>query len=320
MNRTSVILLGGPDSGKTNYIGRLWPSFRKRIGRLRAESLPQDIRYVDGAVEHLMQGSFAPRSDRNLEEGRQDFRIPVRGDYGAGDLANLLVPDISGELWTRAVETSELPEEWMSALKEAAGAVLFVRAHSDQNVAPLDWVTARSILRLDIEAPDGAAAASGDNLNATAVESAQPPTVRQVQEAEVASGVSSELPTQVVLCELMRYLDLLLSERADGGRPRVAVVIAAWDLLDEHISAAGPMAFLRREFPLLAGRLAERGRLDVAVFGLSIVGGDLDEDDEFKRTYFEEDITQRGWVVVQEDSSVRHDQDVTLPLAWAVGA
>jgi hypothetical protein len=149
MTRRSIVLLGGPDSGKTNYVGRLWPSFKKRRGVLRAERLPDDIEYVDRAVEHLMQGSFAPRSDRNLEVGRADFSISVRDANGEGAPTELMVPDISGELWTRTVATSEISQEWLDVLNEAEGAVLFVRAHSDQNVKPLDWVTARNILRLD---------------------------------------------------------------------------------------------------------------------------------------------------------------------------
>lgn len=40
MIRRSIVLLGGPDSGKTNYIGRLWPSFKKRKGVLRLIGCP----------------------------------------------------------------------------------------------------------------------------------------------------------------------------------------------------------------------------------------------------------------------------------------
>lgn len=200
MTRRSIVLLGGPDSGKTNYIGRLWPSFKKREGILRADQLPEDISYVDGAVEHLMQGSFAPRSDRNLEVGRADFSIKVRNAHGKGSLIEMMVPDISGELWTRTVATSEISQEWFDVLNEAEGAVVFVRAYSDQIVKPLDWVTARNILQL---------------------EEAQPVDVEQVAPSEeartvVGSASHSDLPTQVLLCELFRYLNLCLSDRMDG--------------------------------------------------------------------------------------------------------
>ena len=39
----SIILLGGPDSGKTNYIGRLWRALDVGAGALHAAEQPGDI-------------------------------------------------------------------------------------------------------------------------------------------------------------------------------------------------------------------------------------------------------------------------------------
>lgn len=324
MIRRSIVLLGGPDSGKTNYVGRLWPSFKRRKGVLRAERMPDDIAYVDGAVEHLMQGSFAPRSDRNLEVGRADFSISVRGANGDGALTELMVPDISGELWTRTVASFEISREWLDVLNEAEGAVVFVRAHSDQNVKPLDWVTARNILQLDADEKLAVEAATdgGDEptkANAPMVEAEQLPANNEGNDA-VELTSEPDLPTQVLLCELLRYLDLCLANRANGGRPHVAVVVAAWDLLDAKVRAGGPIAYLRREFPLFAGRLADIGRLDVKLFGLSAVGGDLEGDEEFRKRYLEQDITEQGWVVAEDERGTWTEvSDVMLPIAWAMG-
>ena len=322
MTKRSIVLMGGPDSGKTNYIGRLWPSFKKRKGILRAERLPNDIAYVDGAVEHLMQGSFAPRSDRNLEVGRADFSIGVKGDHGNGELTELMVPDISGELWTRTVATFEISQEWLDLLKEAEGAVIFVRALSDQVVRPLDWVTARTILTMESEEEVGEAvdvAEIGHALEVPA-NSSVGPKVSDAAEPEIIEIPSEpDLPTQVLLCELLRYLSIYLSDRADGVHPHVAVVIAAWDLLDSQTRENGPMAYLKREFPLLAGRLADTGRLNVRLFGLSIVGGDLEDDPEFRNEFFQRDISEQGWVVMEDADGIRTGEDVMLPIAWAMG-
>ncbi|MES2950473.1 MAG: hypothetical protein V4858_18165 [Pseudomonadota bacterium] len=328
MIRRSIVLLGGPDSGKTNYIGRLWPSFKKRKGVLRADRLPDDIAYVDAAVEHLMQGSFAPRSDRNLEVGRADFSISVRGSHGEGELTELMMPDISGELWTRMVATFEISQEWLDVLKEAQGAVVFVRACSDQIVQPLDWVTARNILRLDTlqdePVPAGTVEANND-FNAVA--GAGAPTAKVEGRAESLNGAGAvlelpsepDLPTQVLLCELLRYLEFCLSDRVDGGNPHVAIVVTAWDLLDAKTRAAGPMAYLKKEFPLFAGRLADTGRLDVKLFGLSVVGGDLEDDDGFRDRFLQSDISEQGWSVYFDGERLREDGDVMLPIAWAMG-
>lgn len=331
MTKRSIVLLGGPDSGKTNYIGRLWPSFKKRKGILCAERLPDDIAYVDGAVEHLMQGSFAPRSDRNLEVGRADFSIGVRGDNGNGELTELMVPDISGELWTRTVATFEISQEWLDLLKEAEGAVIFVRALSDQVVRPLDWVTARTILTMESEEevePEGGEAVVLESVDVTEIGHDPKPPANSSMGIDVSAATEPEiievpsepdLPTQVLLCELMRYLGMYLSDGADGAHPHVAVVVAAWDLLDPQTREHGPMAYLKREFPLLAGRLADTGRLNVRLFGLSIVGGDLEDDAEFRNKFFQRDISDQGWVVIEDADGIRTDEDVMLPIAWAMG-
>lgn len=311
MTKKSIILLGGPDSGKTNYIGRLWPSFRTRKGVLVADKLPDDIGYVDRAVEHLMQGSFAPRSDRNLEVGRADFAIRVRGTNGTGDLTELMIPDISGELWTKTVATSEISQEWFNVLKEAEGAVVFVRARSDQNVQPLDWVTANNILRLDtsVSTPLSDTVPEHDIELAASAEPA----------GETVMPSEHMLPTQVLLCELLRYLNLYLADRANNKRPQVSIVVAAWDLLDQKTRESGPMAYLKQEFPLFAGRLTETGRLDVKLFGLSVVGGDLTDDEDFRAQYLQQHISEQGWVVFQDGETLSEDKDVMLPIAWAMG-
>lgn len=305
MESKSIILIGGPDSGKTNYLARLWPSFRRKKGELRADKTPTDISYVDSAVEHLMMGEFAPRSDRNLEVGRADFSIDVRANFGNGEPCSLMIPDISGELWNKAVATSEISAEWLDILQESEGAVLFVRHASDQMVQPLDWVTARSALNLLSDDNSGIE----NDTDGEPDNRAEPPIDSQEQ----------SIPTQVLLCELLRYLSTFLAGRADGSAPKVSVVIAAWDMVGPELKAEGPRKYLEREFPLFAGRLACESRLNIKVFGTSIVGGDLNDDPEFKATYFDRDITEHGYVVVQESDRVQTVDDITLPIAWAIG-
>ena len=306
MESKSIILIGGPDSGKTNYLARLWPSFRRKRGELRADKTPTDISYVDSAVEHLMMGEFAPRSDRNLEIGRADFSIDVRADFGNGELCSLMIPDISGELWNKAVATSEISAEWLGILQESEGAVLFVRHASDQMVQPLDWVTARSALNLLSGDDSGIEGDADDEL----ADQAEPPIDSQ----------EHSIPTQVLLCELLRYLSAFLADRADGSAPKVSVVIAAWDMVGPELRDDGPRKYLEREFPLFAGRLSCESRLSIKIFGVSIVGGDLNDDPEFKAIYFDRHITEHGYVVVQEPDRAQAVDDITLPIAWAIGA
>lgn len=280
----SILLLGGPDTGKTNYLARLWETLRSKKGRLICPNPPDDIRYVEEALSHMLLGSFAPRSNKSIDESRADVAIPVRPANSDVATSELIVPDVNGELWKSAVETLELPERWMRDLKAAMGALLFVRVLSDLNVSPLDWVTAKKILRRDLDIPQDV----------------------------------KEIPTQVALCELVRFLELTLNSGDSGTLPRVAICVTAYDLLDAMSSAAGPAAYIKNEYPLLAGRLADVERLEVKVFGISVVGGDLGVDQEFREAFLKGSFADSGYTVTEKNGEVVKDSDMTRPIAWVL--
>lgn len=288
MSARSVVLLGGPDSGKSNYIGRIWPALDSKAGALVATKQPKEIGFVLDMAEHLFQGHFAPRTEH--AEARRDFEIVV-APVGGGEETPIIIPDISGELWRRAVLESELEASWMDELRRASGALLFVRVGSDQEVRPLDWVTSKKLLA----------------------------KIGQDEDRE-------KLPTQVMLCELLRFLELTMagspnSGKPRGGKPRVSLVVSAWDRADAGTFETGPAEYLAREYPLLAGRIQDTELLEVKVFGLSVVGGDLKDDSEFRETFLEDGLDQHGWVAILDQETHRWQKqvDITLPVAWAIG-
>lgn len=277
----SVIIIGGPDSGKTNYIGRLWRALDEQSGVLHAVEQPEDINFVMEVTDHLFRGDFAPRSEHS--DARRDFKVVV-ADQVDGPQSTVIVPDVSGELWRNAVIDNEISKDWIAELRSSDAAILFIRVGSDQDVRPLDWVTSRNMLQ------------------------------------KLGGTDAQELPTQVMLCELIHFLEDTLIERKDGGLPRLSVVVSAWDLVDEEKFDLGPIAYLEREYPLVAGRISDLGnRLDVQVFGLSVVGGDLRDDLEYRDSFLQVGLDGQGWVAAFNGVTWQKEPDVTLPIAWAVG-
>lgn len=285
MRSRSIVLVGGPDSGKTNYLARFWQSLASDSGCLRIAQLPENISYVEEALKHLLAGEFAPRSDKNLDSSVASCSISVAEGGQSNEVSTeIFVPDVSGELWAESVETCELPAGWMERLKASAGALLFVRIGSEQNVDPLDWVTKRSLLKLDL--------ASG-----------------------APEPDKSSTPTAVQLCELIRFLEFALGTSTDVERPRVAILVTAWDRLDAQLAKGGPSAFLAREYPLVAGRICDVARLDIAIFGVSVVGGDFD-DAEFKKRFQKGTLQEFGYVVTEQGGEIRKEPDLTIPVSW----
>ncbi|MGE3979717.1 MAG: hypothetical protein AB7F94_19340, partial [Nitrospira sp.] len=168
----SIVLLGGPDSGKTNYVGRVWPALDAGRGRLHAAMQPQDIRFVLDVADHLFSGNFAPRSEH--ADDRRDFEVVVAAEKG-GEQTKIVIPDISGELWLNAAENGEVATALMEEMRSANGAMLFVRVNSEADVRPLNWVTSKQLL------------------------------------AKIGNAEDEGMPTQVMLCELLRFLETTLS-------------------------------------------------------------------------------------------------------------
>lgn len=285
MVNQTIVLVGVPDTGKTNFLARLWAALRGGKGTLVCPSPPDNIKYVEDALGHVLQGSFAPRSNKNIGESRSDVRIKVNV-AGATDGAatELLVPDVTGELWKKAVETLEMPAQWMEDFQGASGAMLFVRVMSDEIVAPLDWITARGVLRHTLVLP----------------------------------ADKEGIPTQVALCELLRFLELSLKPHPDGNPPRVAIIVTAYDRLDPGKAAQGPSRYLEAEYPLFAGRLRDAKTLAIRTFGASIVGGDLGIDEEFRNQFLDGDMSAFGYSVVEQNGAIEKIPDITRPLTWVV--
>lgn len=281
-------MVGGPDSGKTNYLARLWEALRSRAGRVQATKIPDNISYVENALSHLHRGRFAPRSASGVGSGGDACSVSVCSRDGGHDIpADIVVPDVSGELWSAAVDSCALPAVWMQKLRESSGALLFVRVASEQNVDPPDWATARDLLGLP-----------------------EPPSDEESQGR-------LPLPTAVYLCELLRFLEFALSVNARPRKPRVAVLVTAWDILDREQTTRSPTEFLAKEYPLFAGRIGDVSRLEIAVFGVSVVGGDL-ADSSFRQSFLSTGLQDAGYIVPPTGRGGQREPDLTLPITWVL--
>jgi hypothetical protein len=289
MSSHTVVLLGGPDSGQTNYLVRLWRALKSRKAVLMAPRSPENIKYVESLIEYILRGQFVPHTDLNVDPAHQQLEIPIVKTAAPEDgEVTLEVPDVSGELWQRAIDHGEVPRAWMEALEVSRGALLFVRVDSKANVSAMDWVNNSELLRF-----------LGKDV------------------APNPGGVTPSVPTQVALCEMLRFLDQTLVRTGDQ-KPRVSVMITAWDLLNEVTAAEGPEAYLASEYPLFSGRLRDCSSLDVRCFGVSIVGGDLNEQ-KFQEEFFENEVDEMGFVTfTDENNAVCRDRDLSLPVAWLV--
>lgn len=316
MSGKTYILVGGPDCGKSNYIARLWEAVRSKTGTLVATITPKRIKFVEDALEHLLMGEFVPRSSPDVEESKGSFEVSLRRNGDAtGPPSDIIVPDVTGELWKKTLETSEIPQEWLNSLQSASGALLLVRVGSKLNEVALDWVTCAPLLRrrAKLRGRQEEEAASKQGKDGPVDGSTALP---ETSAGETDAGHAVKIPTQIALCEFLRFLEHGLKSEAGGSRPRVAVLVTAWDRLDPEKRVQGPMAYLRKEYPMFAGRLDDIETLEVKTFGVSVASGDLD-DPKYKEEFYKKGLHGAGYVVTDEQPA-DFLPDLTLPVSWVM--
>lgn len=284
---SSVVLVGGPDSGKSNYIFRLWMAINNGEGLVCRDGLPDQLEYLQTGSQSLLKGEFAQHTPHDvMSESVIPFKI---GAEGASRSGKLIVPDCYGERWMSIFRKREWSKEWEDRIAQPCGILLFVRASSDQVIAPLDWIQCERKWGM-----------------------------------QVGDGGQQEFktPTQVVMTDWLQFFGKAFSDRiGNGDRPKIALIVSAWDCVPNDRQAAGPSVYLAQEFPLLAQFIeANEDAFDFSAFGVSIAGGDFDKEPGFKERSLSQDNPLSGAYVVHElGGAAEVEKDVTIPISWIMG-
>jgi Double-GTPase 1 len=286
----SVLLIGVRNAGKTNFLSRLWLALDSGRGLLAKNGNPTDIEYLANGADYLLKGEFAPRTPPDVRDATE---IPVKTTSdGRPFPGKLVVPDLPGEQVLSIFQNRHWSTEWENRIDSGCGCLLFVRVDSPELVAPLDWLNCHHLL--------------GAPLPATQQED---------------GGEKPKPPTQVVFVDWLQFLRKAFTERVHGAyKPKVGIVVAAWDLAPNDQKEAGPASWIAANLPMLAQYVeANNDDFDFAYFGVSVTSGDLNADEEFKKTYLEGNPRNAGEVTHSLNGRVETSTDMTLPVAWALG-
>jgi hypothetical protein len=282
----SVLLVGVPDAGKTNFLSRLWISLEGGQCVLAKDGLPSDLDYLDSGAQHLLNGEFAPHTPRDVRDATE---IPVKSTLNGTDFrGTLVVPDVPGEQVLSVFRTRRWSNEWEKRIGAGCGCLLFVRVDSKELIAPLDWLSCHHLF--------------GGPM-------------------PVAPPQNDKPPTQVVLVDWLQFLRKAFTDKVSGGyRPRIGIVVAAWDLAPSDQKDKGPAAWISANLPLLAQYIETNDdEFDFRFFAVSVSSGDLEADPEYKKSYLDGNPRGAGEVVYSASGSLKTSNDVTLPVAWALG-
>jgi hypothetical protein len=288
----AILMVGGPDAGKTNFIGRLWLSIDDGSGVLSKNGNPKDpkdLTYLQELANQLLSGQFIRHTSRDAPPHLNEIPITCRLGTEASN-GSLIVPDCSGEQWHEIYKKREWSDYWERLISGVKGCLLFVRATSDQFVPMLDGYTYQSLF--------------GSDTSSLSEISDQPTT-----------------PTEIMLIDWIQILLRALTDSI-GAKilPRMGIVVTAWDLVPTDQRELGAEAYVRSNFPMLMHFLeANTHRLQFSTFGISIAGGDLENNQIFHDEYLVKGPLQCGYVYHNLNKVVEKSPDVALPIVWALG-
>lgn len=281
MTARDILVIGGPNSGKTHYAGQLYGRLQRRPARLRlmpGEATPADLTALQEVLDCLEAGRAAQHTPTNTWT---EVRLPLIDDRHRR--MNLTWPDYGGEALHNVWAERLVPQAWQAKLGAAHGWVLMIRLGSEV-VFP---TTLEPLLQQATPSPSAnPARMTAWDANARWVELLQ------------------------ILLHVAR-IDTVRRIR----QPRMAVLLSCYDELDAGERPPGET--LRARLPLVAAFLASLWRADqLTVWGVSSLGRPL-VNDKPDTDFMEDGPEHQGWIVPPTGGA--RDPDLSLPLTWLLG-
>jgi len=279
-----VSIIGLPGSGKTTMLAALWHMVREEGAQTALAFGGQS----NGNYEHL--NALAKRWRQGKIQARTQTSgmktVSMRLKNGAGRLVDVTFPDVPGEDFSRMWEDRDLDE----AVADTLGAEAIVLLVNGDKIRMPAWVVEQAALAKQIGLPPEA--------------------------AEPVEWSPKLAPTQVQVVDL---LQMLMSEELEVGPRRLAILISAWDKVEDE--GLTPRELVASKLPLLDQYLKNgRDPWTWHIWGMSAQGG-VYEDPE-KQQKFDETDRLRDLSRASDRIKVVHGSnvttDITAPIAWLV--
>lgn len=290
----SAFLIGLPGAGKTTFLAAFYHVLESAdfASALKLERLHGDHKHLDE-----IRGLWADAQplDRTKVPDERTVSMLIRD--GSGFVAEVVLPDLSGEScelqWTDRTMSTELSD----LLKQSAGGLLLIHPGT----------VAEETLIQDVDGIVQRLAAN--RAFAGEVQPLAPceaPTLEPIGET-TDEWSPEKSPTAVKLVELLQFL-----ARVSPRRPiALSVVVSAWDRAG---TTSLPSQWIAERLPLLSQYLAANMEVfSTRCYGVSAQGGDLSEAPVLRK------MSQPAERIRVVDDLLHETHDITLPVRWALG-
>lgn len=280
MINPEIVLIGGPNSGKTHFAGQLYGRVQRNPGGLKlrvGEGTPADISALQEVLRSLENGNSASHTSTDTWT---EVKLPLVNSQGKN--INLSWPDYGGEQIKEVFNTRSVNEVWRNQLIKANGWIVLIRLGSE------------------VTYPD-------------AME-------RLARRAEGGKEVADRADSWDANAYWVEKLQILLHVARIGTvkalkTPRLAILLSCYDELEEIDTP--PMKVLSNKLPLLASYIRNNWTKEsVSVWGLSALGQNLSSSSQ-SDAFIDNGPETQGWLVSPEGGNRK--TDLTLPIEWIIG-
>jgi len=227
-----ILIIGGPDAGKTHFGGQLYGRLQSRLGSYKITSPPENLTVFKEVLENLNEGRSAGHTNVSANEV-----LELDLADSEGGKTSLRFPDYGGEQVSAIVIDRRVNKAWADQLKASTSWMLFIRPDS---LPLIEDVVNRELPEQEIL------------------------ELRNKEELPMKLSASA---FYTELLQILLYAQKTLSSYAD--QPRLVVALSCWDLIEEVDKNKMPAEVLKEKAPALSAFIESTWRQNHVVIGLS---------------------------------------------------
>lgn len=272
----TCLMLGLPDTGKTTFLAALWHVVEANDvdGALRLQRLHGDRSHLNSLRDDWLKCQRLPRTPIASYESVSLLLEDPEGSL----IGEVIVPDLSGEVFNTVWSDRTWPNALDEVIRSLSALLIFINPETLREPA---WI-----------------------------DEAQP-AVELLGEHDEGEALEPRAWEPVQVCDQVKLVDnlqLIQERREEVGRMGLALVVSAWDVVDQ----ATPSEWVQLRVPLLWQYLqSNEDDFRVQTYGISAQGGPLTDCEKLLS------ITPPSHRIMVRSLS-ETTNDISAPVRWVL--
>ena len=239
-NNSTILLIGGPDTGKTHFGGQLYGRLETHSSFYKIISPPEDLTIFKEVLDNLNEGratGHTPTATNKLLE--------LKIEDNNGRKSAFSFPDYGGEQIQTIVNSRKIDKVWKEQITRSDAWMLFIRP---DKIELLEDITNRDL-------PEQ--------------------SVLDKRQSGEQPMILSATAFFVELIQILLYTKKATTKQKLTN-PSITVVLSCWDLIEMQVKGTLPKDVLKERLPALYSFIDATWEEDTfKVFGLSSTGKTL---------------------------------------------